>query len=390
MTRITKSLALIGLVLLLAPSAALASTVTSARTLVISEAPEGNGYYAGTDVTVVAPFTGDLCAAGGTLTVQAPIAGDVMLAGGSISINKAVAGDVRLVGGQVDIHAPIAGDLMIAAGSVIASTSAKDTHIAAGSVHLSGGSNGPVTIYGSDVTLSGIYNGDVKVVASDRLTLGAGTQVHGTLKYNAPQQAGIPPSAKIDGGVTYIGASSYLPTTEEAKKFAIAGAGVFFVVKVIAALIAAALLAGLFPAFAERVALETLGRSPSRFILLALLGFAVVVATPVFIVFLFASFVGIGIALVLSALYVLLLLSSYLYAGVLAGSALARGLFKRQSYRVSWRMTMVGMLVLYLIGIIPIIGIIVTLLLSAVSAGAILSLSYRFAFPKAADDLEEV
>jgi hypothetical protein len=43
------------------------------------------------------------------------------------------------------------------------------------------------------------------------------------------------------------------------------------------------------------------------------------------ILFLLVSFVGIGVALVLAALYALFLILSYIYAGILAGAALARG-----------------------------------------------------------------
>ncbi len=79
--------------------------------------------------------------------------------------------------------------------------------------------------------------------------------------------------AVVAGGVSYIGSSSYLPTNEEAKRFAIAGAGVLFVVKVLAALITAGLVAGLFPAFSNAIADAALSHSLRRFVLLALLGF---------------------------------------------------------------------------------------------------------------------
>ncbi|MDB5195616.1 MAG: hypothetical protein JWO84_800 [Parcubacteria group bacterium] len=365
--------------LLLAPFLAHASTLETARTIVLSEASTTNAYLAGTDITVVAPLGGDLLAAGGTVTAQAPIAGDAMLAGGTVDIEKAVAGDVRLIGAHVTVNAPVGGDLIIVGGTVVASTSARDTRIASPSIHLTGGSAGPVVLYGSDIYLEGDFKGDVTIEASDRITIADGTHIHGALRYNAPQQIVVPATALVDGGTTYIGSSSFLPTSQEAHTFAIAGATILFIVHLIAVLVLAGLLAGLFPLFTERVAERTLiDRSPGQFVLLALLGFAMLVATPVLILILLFSFVGIGVALVLIAAYALLVMLAYVYAGILAGAALSRGLLKR--YVITWKEAVLGMFVLYVIGIIPVIGFLVKFVLMMAAGGAIVSIAYGFAF----------
>ncbi|MEK7511100.1 MAG: hypothetical protein AAB582_02605 [Patescibacteria group bacterium] len=371
--------------LLLVPSMALASTVRTERTLVVAEPIADNAYLAGTDVNVVAALGGDLLSVGGTLTVNAPIAGDAFLAGGTIDVKRPVAGDVRAAGGRIIVEDDIEGDLVLAGGIIDVTGTASSTQIAGGNVRLAGGAGGPVLIYGGEVFLAGEFMGDVEVFASDRLTLGEGTHIHGTLKYNAPQQVGIPTSAVIDGGVAYTGGSSYLPSVEEAKRFAIAGAGVFFVASVLATVIAAGLLAGLFPAFAQRVTERVLSRSPRRFVLHALLGFAIVVATPVLILILLLSFVGTVVAILLALAYFFLLILGYLYAGIIAGAALMRGLLKRSS--VSWRSAVLGMFVLYLIGVIPVLGKLVILILGAGAIGAIATIAYRFTFSRS-DELE--
>ncbi len=371
------------LALLIIPGAALASTVRAERSLVVTEPIPDNAYLAGQDINIAVPLPGDVLAAGGTLTLSAPVAGDVLLAGGSIDVAKPVAGDVRAVAGRILIRDKVAGDLVLAGGEITVRGQASSTRIVGGAVELAGGATGAVVVYGADVRISGEYAGDVEVIASDRLTLGEGTIIRGALKYNAPQEAGIPASALVTGGVTYTGSSSYLPTTEEAKRFAIAGAGVFLIVKVIAAAIAAGLIAGLFPAFTEKVVEKTLSRSPRRFVLLALLGFAAVVATPFLILLLMFSFVGLAVAVLLAIAYALLLLLGYLYAGVLAGAALSRGLLKRPG--LSWQAAFVGTFALYFVGIIPGIGPTVMLVLAASAMGSLLVIAYRFAFTKADD-----
>lgn len=365
------------------PASLSAATYVSARTLVVSESPLDNAYLAGTDVTVAAALPGDVLAAGGTVSIAALVAGDATVAGGTVSVTRAVEGDVRAAGAQVVVSAPVTGDLALAGGTVTASSTASDTRIIGGTVRVMG-SGGKVVIYGAEVYLSGTIDGDVEVTASDRLTLLEGAVINGSLRYDAPQEATIPASASILGGVTYTGASSYLPTVEQAQTFAIAGASVFLLVRILAVLIAAALLAGLFPVFAQAVADRALSRSPGRFALLVLLGFAVVFATPVFIFILLVSFVGMGVAFLLLVLYSLLLMLGYLYAGVLAGAALGRGLMKREI--VTWKLAILGMLVLYLISIVPIVGGILTFVLFLAATGTIVMLAHRFAFGRIQED----
>ncbi|MGE5541159.1 MAG: hypothetical protein ACM3TU_02650 [Bacillota bacterium] len=368
----------IATLLLLAPSFAYASTFTSSRTVVLSDETT-NAYLTGTDITVVAPLAGDLLAAGGTVTANSPIAGDAMLAGGTIDIEKPVAGDVRAGGGTVTVNAPVGGDLVAGGGTVTVSGTAKEMRIAGGTVRITNGATGPVIIYGADISLAGDFAGDVTIEASDRITIAEGTHIHGALRYNAPQEITLPVGAVADGGVSYIGSSSFLPTSQEAQTFAVAGATIFFVVHLLAVLILAGLLAGLFPVFTERVAERTLAdHSPGRFVLLALLGFGILVAAPVLILFLLFSFVGIGVALVLAALYALFIMLAYIYAGILAGAALARGLMKR--HIITWKEAVLGMLVLYLIGVIPVIGMLVKFVLMLAAGGAIVSIAYVFAF----------
>ena len=88
--------------------------------------------------------------------------------------------------------------------------------------------------------------------------------VTGAHKYKPPQEANIPASATV-GSVVYTGSSAFLPTTEEAETFALAGLGVFFVVRLISAVVASGLMAGLFPVFSQRIVDRTLTQSVGRF-----------------------------------------------------------------------------------------------------------------------------
>lgn len=367
--------------LLLLPLPLLAATLQADNTLDVSVSPKDNAYLAGAQVRVTAPLPADLIAAGGMLEVLSEVAGDALLAGGSVTIGAPVGGDVRVAAGQVFITEDVAGDVAALGGSVALSGKAKEVQIAGGMVEVTGGAEGPVTVYGGTVTLAGAFAGNVRVVASDRVTLAEGTRIAGLFEYNAPQEAAIPASAAIAGGVRYIGSSSFLPTAEEAHTFALAGVGVLFVVRLVAGALASGLLVGLFPALATRVVRGPL-TSPSEFMRLFLIGFATLLLTPVAVVLLLASFVGVGIAAVVGAAYILLLLLSYLYAAALAGALVMR--IAGRGFLVSWKSAVLGMLVLYLLGLVPGLGFLVSFALSATALGSFAQAAYRFSFAKEA------
>ncbi len=369
---------------LLAPAGVHAADLRSVRSLVVSEPVSDNAYLAGNDVSIAAPLAADLVAAGATLTVLAPVGGDALLAGARVDVRKPVAGDVRVVGADVLIDGPVGGDLMAAGASVAASTTATDVHVIGATVRIAG-SGGNVRAYGADIYLSGVIQGDVEVFASDKLFIADGTQILGSLRYDAPQQVAVPQTARIAGGVTYTGSSSFLPTNEEAKRFAIAGAGLLVIVRILALVLAVGLVAGLFPGVARDVARRVTRTSVRRTVLYALLGFAVVVATPVLIVLLLASFVGAGLAFVLAAVYVLLCMLAYICAHIVAGAALARALFKREY--ITWRTAVLGALTLYVIGVVPVLGFLVVAFLTTATAGALVGIAYRAAFISGKEEL---
>ncbi len=365
------------------PNVSHAETLLSGEKVSVSSSTPDNTYIVGGQVNVNVPLPADLAAAGGTLTVASPVSGDALLAGGTVDVQKPVLGDARIIGGRVTVTDTIGGDLVAGGGFVTVSGRAKNTLLGGGTVSMLNGSDGRVTIYGVNVSLAGVYAGDVQVVASDHLSLAEGTVIKGVLKYNAPQQADIPPSALIQQGVTYIGSTPYLPTVQQAKTFATAGLWVFFLVQVTAALVATGLIAGLFPGLTDQVVEMTLTRTPERLILLTLLGFASFIVVPVLLILLLVSFVGIGLAFIIGCGYLLFLLLSYVYAAVLAGSAFLYVIRRQRrisSWHVSWRGALVGVIILHLIGLIPYIGLFLKVVLSAMAGGALLTLFYRFAF----------
>lgn len=363
--------------LFLLPLTSSAAYVDYERSLVRSESTEENAYLTGADVTITGSSTADLTTIGGTIFVSAPVTGDALLGGGTIDMRAPITGDMRVIAGRLTQSGPIKGDLVGIIGDANITGLIGNGWILGSTVQLLGGAEGPVTIYGSRVVLKGTFDADVRVVATNSVTVEEGTSIAGTLQYQAPQEASIADGTVITGGVTYTG-KSFLPTENEARTFAFFGAGIFLLVRLFAVLIAVGLLAGLFPRFVRAVSDETIFQSPSRFTLVALLGFSIVIATPVLVLLLLLSFAGAGVAFVIAAAYVLLLLIGYLCASIITGAVLARRVLKREY--VSWRHGVLGALVLYCVTTIPFIGAVLIIVLGSATIGAITMLAYRLAF----------
>ena len=367
-------------------AAAETSFFASGGNLLVNTPTTGNVYAAGGSAAVTTPVPGDLTLFGGSLVVDAPVSGDVLLAGGSLQLTAPVSGDARLVGGSITITKVIGGDLVALGGSVTdLGGKAQRLFIVAGEASLTAGAGGPVTVYGNTVTFGGTFAGDVEVVASGRLTLLPETVIKGELRYRAPQEAVIHESAVVTGGVHYTGAS-YLPSIEEARAIALASFGIFLFVKVLGVLILAGLAAGVFPAFAERVARRATQISIRRALLMLLLGFGVLVATPVLLILLAITFVGLGLAFVLGLAYLLLIPLAFIYAAIVAGSLIAHFAWKRDELR--WSDAVLGMLLLFILWSIPVVGWFIVALATVYLTGVLTLLLYRFAFPR--DSLKEL
>lgn len=371
---------ILALSLLLVPVSVGAATVEGQRSLVLTEPPLGNAYLTGLDVSVDVPVLGDLTALGGSVIIKSPVEGDLLIMGGTLDVEAPVKGDVRSLAPRVIINSSVGGDLVTVGGVVLISGKSQELQAVGATIRSTGGTTGKATFYGTEVYLSGEYGGDVTVSASDRIVVGEGTVIHGVFKYNAPSEVAIPESATISGGATYVGGASYIPSSEEARTFDLIGVLVFFFVKALAMMVVAGLIVGLFPVLSKKLVTTSLELRPKKFILTALLGALLLVCTPLLILILLVSFVGFGVALLLSALYMLLLLLSYVYAGFLLGAWTFRVAKKRMS--ASWRVAVFGAFLLYVLSYLPLLGMGIAVVLMVVSAGVLSVTAYKFAFTR--------
>lgn len=377
-----RKLIFLAIVVLLPTSICFARTPASfsaAESVFATSSIAGNAYALGATIVSTASIQGDFSAFGGSIITAAPIGGDAVLGAGSIRIRTTIDGDVRAAGGTITIDEPIGGDL-VAFGYALTDEGriGGDVFIAGVNTTVARGAAGSVTIYANNVSIGGTIGGDVRIVAGGRVALSPDTVIHGKLSYEAPEHAIIPPQAVIEGGVNYTSAS-YLPNIGTSRIIDLINMGFFLLVRILGALLLVGLIAGLFPRFAYRVVERAYSGRVRNWLLTLLLGFAIVVATPILIVLLLLTFVGIGLALLLLFLYALVVGLGLLYAGILLGSVLARRYEHRD--RIIWRDGVIGMLILSFITLIPFVGTPLMFLLATYEVGVLLQIFFAFAFP---------
>ncbi len=308
-----------------------------------------NLYAAGANVTVNGETGGDLSAAGGTVTVSGKVDQEAMIAGGNLVLSGEVGSHARLLGGNITVSAPIGGDLAVAGGNINLTSKASiggDLLIAGGNIDVEAPVQGDVRIAGGDVTLNGKVGGNVYVRSSRRLFLGSSAEIAGKVEYSAPQSAVISSGAKT-GPISYtqISTGGYMRT--------LAGfVTVAFLVKFLAWLLAAFVAIKVRKNFIMVLGEEFKAKPWANLGV----GFLVFIAAPVAVALLLLSFVGYYLAILLGALYLLLLVAANLLSALVFGYFLLSLLNKPGEMPVDWQAIVIGVVVWLVLPFIPILG----------------------------------
>lgn len=320
-------------------------------------------YAAGGTVDIQANVEGDVVAAGGRVTVGERISGDVMAAGGSVSVRARVEDDVRLAGGDVSIDSVITGDAIAAGGNVVLMPGASvggRAWLSGGAVDVAGAVGKELKAAGGQIVLSGKVSGDVELTGRSISILDSAV-IDGNLVYRSPQEAEIAGGARIRGTVSY-------ERTERPVASMVAWAVGVGVVVLLSLMITGIAMFLLFPHFIG-AAVSTIRAEPWKCLGL---GLAVFAATPVVLSVLFFTVIGWLPAVVIGALYLILLIAGFLtgafYVGDLGADLLKRGQMSRARRLLSFA---VALGVVVLLGLIPLFGTLLVFALMLLGVGVL-------------------
>lgn len=340
----------------------------------------GDQFTAGQSAQVDAAVARDVFAAGYDVAVRAPVGGDAHLAGFNVSQVSDVTGDVYAAGFTVSVTGKVGGDVTAMGNSVsVASPQsvAGNLRIVGQTVTVSSGVEGSALIAGQTATLGSAVKGDLSFVG-ENLAFGPGARVDGTVTIRAPRQIAVPASVAAADRVRFeqLVAPDYASeagkTAEHAVRSvwpAVWGVGLWWLMLFVIGVLVITLL----PRLAQ--SLQSTGTTrPFRRIAAGLVMFAAVIGlVPVLVLTIFGIFL-VPFALVFVALACAL---AYLTGTYLLGVRVARALVSVESNLKRLGVLAVSIVVMGLLGMIPVLGWLSTLVLLCFGFGAITAVVMR-------------
>lgn len=335
-------------------------------------------YLAGEDVTISEDVEGDLFVASANVTVNGNVSGDVFIASGNALINGNVGDDLRAAGGSILLNGNVEGDVLVAGGTLEVSRGVNingDVAVASGNVNLYGTVNRSVQGILGKLTIGGTINGDVEAKAFEELVLLEQGTIAGNVTYFSPRKI-EDHGGKIGGEVFFNEIASKREETQARVNTWVRNV---FVVGQLWAYFSLLLIGGLaaffMPHFLQRTT-ETIKAQPLWSFGVGFLAF--ILAFLIALISLF-TFIGVPLALMIFALLFILVHFGKIVAGYFVGSLLFRKEMKRNADRRklfgrTFLTLAVGLLVLQVVGLIPVLGWLVSCVLFLIGAGALLTL----------------
>jgi cytoskeletal protein CcmA (bactofilin family) len=247
----------------------------------------------------------------------------------------------------------VGGELLAAGGQVYLDQNARigsDATIAGGNINIAGTINGDVLIYGDMVQIDGRIGGNVKVKATQKLVIGPGAVIAGTLNYRAPQEAVIQQGAQIGGEVNF---EKYQPKYGQKGKGGFWGAlFAWSLVKLIMMIVAALMIFFLLRKRmdeATKYVLANFGKETLR-------GFIILVVFPIAIILSFVTIIGAFLGILGLLLYLLTMLFASIFSIFLVGALFYRLVLKKANFGADWKSVIIGALIMWIFGLIPVVG----------------------------------
>ena len=300
---------------------------------------------------------------GSSIEVDNKIAGSGIILGNNINLNSNI--DYLFTLGTNITYSGSTTDALLIGSKIVLNESSnisRDITILAKDAEISGSINRNITIYATNVTIKDAQiAGNVKIEAQN-IKLEANAAIIGELLYNDDAKITISDVASIGNTKTYT-SSKHHPETflDKAKACAIGMVNI---------LVIFALLAFFSPKLFNKIddkkkdIIKNIG-----------LGFIFLLLLPIIILLLIITVFGLSLGIILIAIYLLLVYLANMITGYIIGSFIWDKLIKKEK-RI-YLTGVIGILILYLLKLIPIIGIIVTIISTMIGVGTIISLYNR-------------
>lgn len=352
---------LLGLFLL--PGATFGATFSEEDYTYVDQQITDDFYAAGQTVEIANDVRGDAFIGAGKIGIAAGVSQDLMLGGDEILIDGEVGDDVRAAGRLINVNSTIKDDVMLAGQTVTFTPNSfvgGDLYLVAMFVDLEGEVNGDVRGAGRTVFINGPINGNLTLASVEKLRFGPEAKVNGSLWYRSSLRADIPEGV-VSGEVTYM--PRPVQKVERRAPGVLAGFSVFSLL--------ATLVFGFVLLLASRFfILNTAGHAYESTLQSIGIGFLILIVTPILFIILLATVIGIPLAFILIASWLIALYVAKVTAAFLIGFKILRVSPKSTFGRVFLSFA-IGALVFALIGLVPVVGWLINFIFVLIALGAL-------------------
>ena len=336
------------------------------------EVIEGNLYAVGASLVIDGKVTGDIICAGQSININGDVAGDVICAGQSININGKIGGNLRLIGNTINFNGQVERNGIIIGATSITSASSTigwDLLILGNIFEL----NGKVgrDLYGGagKVNLAGQIGKNINLDLGRQnnidkpLTIAGTAEINGQLKYKSDKEA------VIDNGAVITGETIHNYPTAVTKKSNLANLGWWWgkLISLFSALVIGLVLIS----FWREQIIKITDLIKVKINVSLGWGILALLLTPIIAIILLITIIGIPLALILMALWLIAMYVSKILVGILIGRTLLLKYWPKQKDSLILAM-IVGIVITYLVFAIPFIGWIATLMAALFGLGGIM------------------
>jgi cytoskeletal protein CcmA (bactofilin family) len=330
-------------------------------------------WAAGQSINLNSQMKDDVYLAGANIVVSGPIDGDLFVAGSNIIINSEIKGDLRVAGGMVTINSKINGNVTAMGGVITLGKTAqvgKNLIALGGNVELYGKIEKNLYSASGNLLINNEIKGDVfaAIDTEGSLVLFPEANILGKLEYTAPSAATIHPGAKVnEEKFTQLKIQPAQPVNN-GKGFVLT----FWLIGLLSSLVVGLVVVYLLKDQTIKVKNQLLNKIP----LTILKGALYLIVTPIALLILAITIIGAPLAMILGVIFCIALYLCKIFIGVFLGDWLLRKLFKQKEAQSVWSM-MLGVLVIYLICLIPFVGILAKLVIALWGIGAIMAVAKK-------------
>ena len=319
-----------------------------------------NGFYANDNVKLKKGLDTTTFVAGNNIDVKSNIDGASFVAGNNITLSSSQ-DYLFAAGNSINIENATTKDAFVAGSQItITSSTIRDLYAAGQNVRIDSEISRNAYLAGDTVTINGAIYGDA-TVAAENIRIGKEAIITGTLKYPEDSKISISESAEISTKKTYKGSSNI-----EVKM-----TWVDILKSTIYSYLSILLIAFILLSLGKKIftKISKLERTTEKNLKMALQGLGLLIITPIAAVIVMITIIGFPLSII-----TLLLWGICIYLSIIPTSYYIGKWLLEDKVKNDYLLLAISILVIKLLGILPVIGGLVTFVTIILGLGIIMNL----------------